>query len=166
MIITNEQQIFSLQEIDFGDLENLRFWKNKHRNRFFHKEVITQEQQAKWFESYLNDEESKMFVVRLGVEAIGCMGYRIKDNIIDVYNIMRGVETKCDLFTMTDAFQLMLNFIKDKYQRKISCVVLNDNPAFSWYLKNEFVVKDKYETYSFLEHNPKRYLNNFIVKES
>ncbi|MEM5507014.1 hypothetical protein WNY81_19425 [Shewanella frigidimarina] len=165
MIIADEREIFYLQDVRVADLENLRLWKNKHRNSFFHKEIISPKQQADWFDSYQSDSENKMFVVMLDGEAIGCMGYRIKEGIIDVYNIMRGVETNNEKFKMSDAFKLMLNFIKHKYKKKITCVVLNENPAFNWYVKNEFVVKKEYETYSLLEYNPKKYLNNFIVKE-
>lgn len=165
MIIVDEHEIFSLQDVRLADLENLRLWKNKHRNSFFHREIITPKQQSDWFDSYLNDSENQMFVVILDGESIGCMGYRTKEGIIDVYNIMRGIETSNKKFTMSDAFKLMLNFIKYKHQKKITCVVLNENPAFNWYLKNEFVVKEKYEKYSFLEYNPTKYLNNFIVKE-
>ncbi|WP_350551522.1 hypothetical protein [Pseudoalteromonas sp. 120-MNA-CIBAN-0494] len=165
MIILDEHEIFSLVSLSIANLENLRLWKNKHRNSFFHKEIITTKQQLEWFNSYLNDSENQMYIVMLNGEAIGCMGYRFKEGVIDVYNIMRGVETNHEKFTMSDAFKLMLNFINYKYQKKISCVVLNENPAFNWYLKNEFEVKEEYETYSLLEYNPKKYSKNFIVKE-
>ena len=165
MIILDKHGIFSLKEIDLDDIEYLREWKNKHRNSFFHKEVITSEQQSKWFDSYSIDPENNMFVVMLANKAVGCMGYRMKDDIIDVYNIMRGVDTNDENFKMSDAFKLMLNYIHYKYHKKITCVVLNDNPAFQWYIKTDFLVRYEYKEHSFLEYHPKKFLNNFIVKE-
>ena len=80
------------------------------------------------------------------------MGYRFRDNNIDVYNIMRGVDSTSESFKMSHAFQLMLKYLRSKYNEVISCVVLNQNPAFNWYLKNGFVKVSDSGDYSTLEY--------------
>ncbi|EGR0524525.1 GNAT family N-acetyltransferase [Vibrio cholerae] len=165
MIEISLNDSFCLRSITVSDLENLRQWKNKHRNSFFYKEIITVEQQNKWFESYLKDDKDYMFTVVCNEKAIGCMGFREKGDFIDVYNIMRGEKSQEQSFSMSDAFRLMLNYINHECQKKITCVVLNDNPAFNWYLKNDFLVLKEIEDYSLLEYQPKQFSNNFKVKE-
>ncbi|MCG3733166.1 GNAT family N-acetyltransferase [Vibrio cincinnatiensis] len=165
MIEISLNDSFCLRSITVSDLENLRQWKNKHRNSFFYKEIITVEQQNKWFDSYLKDDKDYMFTVVDNEKAIGCMGFREKGDFIDVYNIMRGEKSQEKNFSMSDAFRLMLNYINYECQKKITCVVLNDNPAFNWYLKNDFLVLKEIEDYSLLEYQPKQFSNNFKVKE-
>ena len=153
MIIANKKSNFYLQEISIDDIENLRLWKNKHKNSFFHKKDITREEQEYWFNSvYSNNNDDIMFVVVLDGKKIGCMGYRFRDNNIDVYNIMRGVDSTSESFKMSHAFQLMLKYLRSKYNEVISCVVLNQNPAFNWYLKNGFVKVSDSGDYSTLEY--------------
>ena len=66
MIIANKKSNFYLQEISIDDIENLRLWKNKHKNSFFHKKDITREEQEYWFNSvYSNNNDDIMFVVVL-----------------------------------------------------------------------------------------------------
>lgn len=165
MIEISKNDVFSLRSIGSKDIENLRCWKNRHRNSFFHKEIISHEQQRDWFSAYISDEKNYMFVVVVAGQAIGSMGYRVEKDYIDVYNIMRGVETNIDKFSMADAFKLMLSYIKSKYKLKISCVVLNDNPAFKWYIKNGFVMRKEFDDYSLLDYPASIQSEKFKVKE-
>ncbi|BCE00602.1 hypothetical protein [Marinicellulosiphila megalodicopiae] len=164
MIITDEYESFILKSILVEDIESLRVWKNKHRGSFFHKNEITSSEQYTWFSEYQNDPENIMFVVIVDGVSIGCMGYRLKDGGVDVYNIMRGEKTSHKPFKMSDAFSVMLSYLKVKYQLTISCVVLNDNPAFNWYLNNNFIVKAKYDNYSLLEYYSGNNMKKYLIK--
>lgn len=152
MIIKNKTDNFYLQEISIDDIEKLRLWKNKHKSSFFHNEEITKEEQEQWFNSVYKNNEDVMFIVVHDGKKIGCMGYRFKNNHIDVYNIMRGEDSSSELFKMSTAFRLMLEYLRGKYNKVISCVVLNHNPAFEWYLRNGFVKVGDSGDYSTLEY--------------
>lgn len=165
MIELSLNDSFYLRSITASDLEDLRKWKNKYRDRFFHKEIINHEQQSLWFSNYLEDEKNLMFIVVENSKKIGCMGFRDKGNFIDVYNVIRGEESQVKMFSMSDAFKLMLHYVVDKYRKKITCQVLNDNPAFDWYLNNEFSVLKVNESYSLLEYQPKKIFSDFKIKE-
>ena len=143
---------FYLKEISVEDIENLRVWKNKFKNHFFHNQEISTAEQIEWFENQYLLNDDKMFVVKLKDKSIGCMGYRFKEGIIDVYNIMRGVEDDTPGFKMSQAFRLMLDYLRSEYDLNISCVVLNANPAFKWYLKNGFDATKDFGDYSLLEY--------------
>lgn len=151
MIIKNREDDFYLKEISIEDIESIRLWKNKHKNSFFYNKDISKNEQEVWFNTIYSNNEDVMFIVVLDGKKIGCMGYRFKDDYIDVFNIMRGERSSSKGFKMSKAFRLMLEYLRGKYNKVISCVVLNNNPAFNWYLKNGFVKVMDYENYSRLE---------------
>ena len=155
---------FRLKLIEVDDIEELRLWKNKHKESFFLKKDITPEEQIKWFEFYERDKENFMFVVQEGVDnyyiIVGCMGYRVKDNIVDVYNIMRGKRNKDSCNSMATAFTTMNVYISCKYKYDITCKVLNNNPARHWYEKLNFETTNQLSEYSEYKLNIKIGVNS------
>jgi len=141
---------FRLKLIDKNDIENLRVWKNKNKESFFLKEDITREQQINWFLKYEKNKENFMFVVQEKTNDkyidIGCMGYRIIKDKIDVYNIMRGYKVRNSTYTMATAFNMMNNYLFDTYKLDITCKVLISNKARNWYellgFENKFTQDD------------------------
>jgi RimJ/RimL family protein N-acetyltransferase len=136
-----------LRYIEERDLELLRVWKNKNKKSFFYQKEISPKQQREWFLGFLERHNDYMFMVELvskmSQEPIGCMGFRVIDNVIDVYNVIRDktIETG---FTMGDALHLMLNFVVSVFcEKDIVCMVLADNPAISWYQRNGFTISKK-----------------------
>ena len=155
---------FKLRTINIEDIELLREWKNQHRSSFFHKEMITSEQQKDWYYKYSVDEDNVMFiVVNENGESIGCMGYRKIDSGVDVYNIMRGVKEKNASFKMKEAFLVMLEYIHKHIDDNISCVVLNNNPAFNWYLSMGFILIKRHLEYSTLAFNKNRQEDDYSI---
>lgn len=155
MIISQKDKPdFRLKLIDETDLENLRVWKNKNKEYFFHQSVITKAQQITWYKDvYLTDKTNYMFVVEEkignGFMSVGCCGYRLKNDVVDVYNIMRGRKTGSE-HQMSTAFMMMNAYIAKVLNYKITCVVLRQNPARSWYEKLGFEAvlnNDEYVTY-------------------
>lgn len=136
----------SLHSIKKNDIANLRDWKNANRNSFFYKEIITDEQQIKWYEGYTSRDNDFMFMVLVKGNPIGCLGFRKKEAVIDLYNIIRGVNN-VGHGEMHVAFYMMLNYIKDNYQEDIQCDVLIDNVAVNWYKKTGFAIYDEKEYY-------------------
>ena len=131
---------FRLKLIEKSDIEDLREWKNENRQYFFYKEIITEEQQANWFEKHKTNKQDFMFVVQENNATefinIGCMGYRLENDNIDIYNIMRGRLVENSKNSMADAFNMMNVYISDTYKLPVTCLVLNENPARKWYEKN------------------------------
>lgn len=143
LIITSPSFPFRLVEAQDADSENLRVWKNKHRNSFFFKDEITPEMQAKWFAKYKADKHSMMLVVQEPAgesewRSIGCMGYRVLTEdanapYLDLFNILRGEESIVSGYRMKDAFEAMCTYLLQTYTLPQTCKVLTENPARNWY---------------------------------
>jgi len=146
-----------LRLIHAGDIEQMRVWKNENKKSFFYQEDITPEQQKIWFEKYRERENDVMFVMEaggflarpLGLQGeildencaiTGCIGYRIINEEIDLYNVMRSTTISFKLTArMSDAINILCNHLsKELPQYSITCRVVDTNPALDWYEKNGF----------------------------
>ncbi|MFZ5986179.1 MAG: hypothetical protein ACOYWZ_03515 [Bacillota bacterium] len=140
-----------LRSINEGDLENLRLWKNKNTSSFFYQEEITEIQQKKWFEGFLGRDNDYMFMfeeyIGSGCESLGCLGFRLIDNVVDIYNVIRGNKTGESKGKIKDALKMMCCYIKMNYDYKITCKVIRSNPAVEWYKKNGFEIISDNGTY-------------------
>ena len=130
-----------------ADLENLREWKNAHRLCFFYQEIITPEQQAKWFRDYLERADDYMFVTESAGQPVGCLGFRMLDQSADIYNVILGRSESGGKGVMSRAMRLLCSFIAAEFTRDIGAQVLLSNPARGWYRKNAFRETQSFETY-------------------
>jgi hypothetical protein len=64
---------------------------------------------------------------------IGCAGFRVQDDIVDIYNIIRGEKSSSPEARISDAIGIMCSYIRSVSDKAIGCVVLADNPALDWY---------------------------------
>jgi RimJ/RimL family protein N-acetyltransferase len=138
---------FRLRYVEERDLELLRVWKNINKKSFFSKNEILPEQQKEWFRGFLERPGDYMFMIDLvhktSQNPIGCIGFRLIDNVIDIYNVIRGEKIDTG-FTIGDALHLLLNYIISRFSEKdIICKVLPENPAVSWYERNGFIILEK-----------------------
>ncbi len=137
-----ETPYYQLRAINRTDIENLRLWKNFNKQYFFHEEDISVNQQIEWYEGFKFRDDDNMFVVEEIVKgskrSVGCMGYRVKNAVVDVYNIMRGQSSKDNKFSMSQAFLLMIAHASERERLPVTCTVLKNNPALSWYAINGF----------------------------
>jgi hypothetical protein len=134
------------------DRENLRVWKNLNKRFYFHKADITVEQQAAWFEGYLERPHDHVYMVDEQVDTswvtVGVLACRLfeGENTIDLYNIMRGARTAAGRTNMGQAMHTLCRTIAECYGQPITCKVLSDNPALGWYAHIGFVtVEDRGE---------------------
>ena len=130
-----------LRAANENDLENLRHWKNEQREFFFHKDIITSEEQRAWFVKFQARNHDYMFIVDLNSRAIGCMGIRQLDEAWDIYNVILGLTDYGKKGYMGKAFQTMLAYAQSVRKCPITLQVLKSNPAVSWYKKYGFVAK-------------------------
>lgn len=130
----------AIRSITSEHLEDLRNWKNAHRQYFFHQAIIEMPDQARWFAGYLQRAEDFMFVVECEGKSIGCMGIRWAEPGWDVYNVILGRTEFAGRGRMGRAFQTMMGFAMSRRAALITLKVLKDNPAIGWYIKNGFCV--------------------------
>lgn len=127
-----------LQSIRGEDKELLRQWKNLNRERFFHREMITEEQQAAWFAGYQDRADDWMFLVIDHGEAVGCLGFRLRSDDIDVYNVIRG-RRGSSAGAMHRALGVVIGEAVGRYPGlPVRVRVMADNPAIIWYGKCGF----------------------------
>lgn len=126
------------------DAESLRRWRNRHRSRFFHREIIGREEHARWFAGHLEREGDFLFIVLFEGEAAGCFGLRKMGGRWDFFNVIRGRRLGGSKGMMSRALGLVASFARDIESAPLGALVLKDNPAFRWYQHNGFcVVEDR-----------------------
>ncbi len=136
-----------LRSIEKKDIELLRKWRNENSQYFFYKGVIKRGEQAEWFKSYISNEKENIFVVEYEDLMIGCIGFRIINNTIDVYNVILGDKKFGGRGIMGRALKLMCSYIMDSCGIEITLMVLPENTARLWYIKNGFEVTGKEKDY-------------------
>ena len=137
----------TLRVANENDLENIRQWKNEQREFFFHKDIITPEQQRAWFAKFQARNHDYMFIVDLNGNAIGCMGIRLLDEVWDVYNVILGLTEYGKKGYMGKAFQQMLIYAQSIRKCPITLQVIKSNPAVAWYKKNGFIEIQRIKNY-------------------
>jgi len=140
-----------LRSVGEEDIEKLRVWKNAHRFSFFYQKIIEPAEQISWFEGFCAREHDYMFMVCCSDEVIGCMGFRLADQAIDVYNVILGLKEYGGRGLMSKALTIMIGFIKSRYPQTIIAKVLNKNPALEWYKKNGFKRVENKQEYILLQ---------------
>jgi hypothetical protein len=130
-----------LQSIDATHLETLRRLKNAHRGRFFFQLEISPEQQRVWFDGYLTRSDDWMFVIVHEQAVVGCVGFRVVDHAIDLYNLLREDSIDRSLDVPGRAFDMMCAYAAATYALPIRGRVLADNPAINWFLRRGFEIR-------------------------
>lgn len=71
--ITLKTNDITLRPVVSNDLEKMRRWRNSDwaRSFFLTNEIISEEQQKKWYESYINKPDDYMFIIQLGDIDVG-----------------------------------------------------------------------------------------------
>jgi len=81
-----------------------------------------------------------MFLICYDNLNIGCMGFRLVDDTIDIYNVILGDKKYGGQGLISQAMEVMINFIISHYPQNITAKIIIDNPALRWYQKNGFIV--------------------------
>lgn len=147
---TNHPEV-GLRTITASDQENLRNWKNAHRNSFFFKELITPVSQQNWFTDYLTRDQDYMFLITANGEEIGCMGFRLRNTTWDIYNVIRGTHAVSRSGHMGQALHMMCSYAISLQPLRVAAEVINTNPALGWYCRNGFRISKVHATYTEIE---------------
>lgn len=138
-----------IRPITSEDLDLLRIWKNDNKDAFFSRQVITFNEQLKWYCAYLDRDNDYMFAVLSPTGSIaGCMGVRFisHQKYWDVYNVILGDLRFKGSGLMSKALLELIEFAKQKDDLPIKLVVLSNNPAVGWYEKNGFTSESENST--------------------
>jgi hypothetical protein len=161
IICSREYPAIRLRTAGEQDLENLRKWKNANRKSFFYQNEISPGEQVRWFDGFRGRENDFMFVVEectaTSARSFGCVGFRILDDVIDIYNIIRGEHAANAEARMSDAVRIMCSYARSLSSKQIACKVLVDNSAVEWYLGIGFAICRKNETYYDIDLEPGRF---------
>lgn len=153
-----------LRTIAETDLEHLRQWKNANRFSFFFQEIITPDGQMQWFRNYLQRPDDYMFMVLYAEQAIGCMGFRFIEGVVDIYNVIRGISEIGERGSMSQGLRLMCSYIIREAKADIVARVLLSNPAIAWYQKNGFERGAEHPNYIEMKLNRSRFHPCTVVR--
>lgn|SRR3989338_6660350 len=155
----------TLRTIQKADCENLRMWKNSNRAAFFFQGIIIPEGQRQWFKQYLDRSDDYMFMVVYQNEDIGCMGFRLLDGQVDIYNVILGRREFGGKGLMGRAMMLMCGYINHSFQCRIRVKALCSNlSAIRWYKKNRFKKVDENDKFLKLELAREKISNDIRIR--
>jgi ribosomal protein S18 acetylase RimI-like enzyme len=132
-----------------GDIETLRVWKNDNRRAFHHQEIITPEQQARWFASFADDPTQQLFVAEIDGELVACVGFRIKTaSRVELFNLIAGHPAYRGRGATTRFFECLRDALAGKGYTEIELEVLKSNAeAAGWYGRRGFRPQDEGERF-------------------
>ncbi len=108
-----------LKSINENDIESLRIWKNKNRQYFFYKKLLTTQEQKLWYLSYLDRKNDYIFMVLYNDVKIGCMGFREINGFVDIYNVILGINEFGKKGLMSKALNILCNYILDNLPKRL-----------------------------------------------
>ena len=147
-LTSQDKDKFIIRSISLQDIELLRIWKNDHRDSFFFKEIITPEMQNNWFQSYSQKSHDFMMIVLQDNERIGCIGFRLIRDTVDIYNVILGQKEFSKKGYMANALKLVCREAMRRYPKiPIIASVIKSNPALQWYFRRGFVVTAEFDEY-------------------
>lgn len=138
VITSPDLPAIALETVDASHLESLRRWKNAFRHRFFFQEEISPERQLAWYRGYLARPDDWLFVIRENGEIVGCIGYRLADGAIDIYNVLRDPDLGRHSKAHVPAVDLLCNYMARTHGVPIRGEVLADNPINTWGIARGF----------------------------
>lgn len=131
-----------LESIDERHLEALRVAKNSHAGRFFHQAEISTGAQLHWYHGYCQRQQDWMFVIRHHQSELACIGFRLEDGCVDLYNLLRFPGAGGGLNAVAAGLDLLCAYVATLTPLPIRGRLLADNPALRWCSKRGFVIVD------------------------
>lgn len=154
--LTSNENDVTLRTIEKDDIEYIRKWRNENREYFFYKKIIEPLKQLDWFQTYINSSEY-IFIVEYKGLRVGCIGYRFLNNNIDVYNVILGDKKLRGKGIMSKALRLICSYIMDNYNEEITLMVVPENSAMIFYLKNNFEEVRREEKFILMKLNVNKF---------
>jgi ribosomal protein S18 acetylase RimI-like enzyme len=131
------------------DVQTLRVWKNDNRHAFHHKEIITPEQQDRWFAAFAGDPRQQLFVCEIDRELVACVGFRVKTaSRVELFNLICGSPAYRGTGLVTHFLEGMRDALARKGYTEIELEVLKSNQeAAAWYARRGFRPQGEGDTF-------------------
>ncbi|HCC08185.1 MAG TPA: hypothetical protein DEP72_08540 [Clostridiales bacterium] len=141
-----------LRPLEENYIEILRCWRNKKEIQkwFLNSRVINKEEQIKWFENYINNNDEIMFIIEssdlnIPVGAIALCNIDRENNMAEPGRLMIGEEIARGKFMGTKALKLLCNFaLSELNMKEIYINVIANNRAIKIYERLGFKHVCKY----------------------
>ena len=146
----------SLRKARKSDLEDLRRWRNRHRNRFFDTGKISADAQRQWFKEHLKRSNDFLFVICHRRLPVGCIGIRMTGAGWDLYNVIRGRSPGSSAGCMSTALAAVIDRARKIEDVPVWAKVLKGNPAAAWYERNGFRIAAHRKTFLLMKHSNTR----------
>ncbi|MBL6995929.1 GNAT family N-acetyltransferase [Desulfobacula sp.] len=138
--------IVKLRPITSEDMAKIPEWRNKDHIRkwFFNSNILTSEDQEKWYSAYVLNDFDKMFIIQAGSEDIGTFSvYNIdtKNKKAEIGNLMIGEDKHRGKGYAYQAGKLLLEYAFNnlKLERLYLSLFADNIAAFNLYAKLGFV---------------------------
>ena len=94
-----------------------------------------------------------MMIVLLNNEKIGCLGFRLIGEAVDIYNVILGKKEFAKKGYMANALKLVCKEAMMRYPKTpIVASVIKSNTALQWYFRRGFVVTTEYSEYYIVKY--------------
>jgi RimJ/RimL family protein N-acetyltransferase len=164
VLTTISSEEISMRSIELKDIEFLRRWKNDHKEYFFNKNEISTEDQLIWYNKLIKRNDDHMFIIENEEYKIGCIGARIYEDFVDVYNVILGEKAFKGKYIMTNAMEATIALCNLFYKDvPIRVRVLKNNPAVLWYQKIGFTPIDYLDEYILMQYDNSKIKNVSII---
>lgn len=158
----HEDNLYQVRSVVESDIEELRCWKNEHRQFFHYKEIITPEQQIHWFHAFTQDPNINIFMCENKGDKIGCVGFRrLNLNEFELFNLICGNKKFLNKGITKKFLQFCLECLLHQKASKISLEVLKNNfLAVEWYIKQGFEIIQTIDNHHIMNKNLFKHYNN------
>ncbi len=159
MVIKGDK--INLIEISENDLLIMMEWRNDKDNRkyFFSQEIITFENQKKWYQSYLKKDNDKMFIIKtkndISIGTIALYNINIDKKYGEIGRILIGDKKFRRMGYATRAIKLLINKAFEIFKLEEIFLQVSDNNrnAINLYKKCGFVINKQSQYKSIFKIN-------------
>lgn len=133
-------ETYQIRTLQNKDIQTIREWKNENRMYFHFQNIISADDQIKWYEKFQINSEQQIYVLEKGNSLLACVGYKIKKpNRVELFNLMRSIRVSSKSGFMHVFFKNTLVGLKNLGFHEMELEVLKVNTtAINWYYKQGF----------------------------
>jgi RimJ/RimL family protein N-acetyltransferase len=121
----------TLRPLFHDDIERVRQWRNQDsiRTSFIDQNIISSEQQQKWFQLYLEKVSDMMFIIEVNNQPVGAAAlYNMNESSIEFGRLMIGESSALGKGIGAEASQLLVRFaINELRLQKVYLYVFANN---------------------------------------
>ena len=139
---------FQIRSVEPRDIETLRVWKNKNREFFHFKKIISPHAQIEWFQIFSAKPDRDLLICEHEGELVACVGFRENDaQTVELFNLICGKDELLGTGVVKEFVYHCFRVLSDSYAF-VNLEVLKSNArAVNWYIRQGFRKEHEAETY-------------------